>query len=1323
MMPALINFFNLPRSSSFRVFMTLVVLFNLMVMPVQTSVLAQGSNCSMSNPPSAAYTVTVCIIDPVDGAILTGNTSVTATVNVSGTNPGIQKMLFYLGGQYILTDYVATYTFVLPTTKFVDGSRFLEVEAKMRDGFTSTRAVINVTLNNGITEPQVNMNTYTPATGSTPQPGRPFTLAVTGDGASGEPNADAVTELIASWNPNMLLYVGDVYNDGTSTEFYNWYGTGNSRYARFRAITNPTVGNHEYQGTDAPGYFDYWDNVPHYYSFNVNGWHVISLDSTSQFNQTVPGTPQYDWLLQDLESNNATCTIAYFHHPVYNIGAEGETTRMNQIWELLAQRGADIVLTGHDHDYQRWYTLDGQGNLDSNGMTQFVVGTGGHGIQDFIKTDSRMAVGFDTPPSAFGALRMELNQDGAAFQFVNIQGSILDAGSIPCSGASADTTSPNVPTSLSAASVSSAHIDLNWTSATDNVGVINYDIYRNGALIATTGAVTNYADTSVTGGIAYQYQIRARDGAGNVSGMSNLATVTSLLLFSDNFETGNLSNWTQVTGALSVQSNQVYDGTYAVRGISTGEATWGYKQLDTGQNNVYYRLHFKMISSASNVYLMRFRAISSTSLLGVYVTSTGKLAYRNDVAGAATTSTTNVTYGDWHDLQVHVFVNGTNSQTETWLDGIRINALSKTEALGNAVVRRIQIGENSTGRIYDMAFDNVTVNTSLVNMTLPSVTLSEPLENAAVREAVTLSANVSDDVAIDRVEFFANGNKIGTDYAAPYTIIWDSTTVNDGPITLTARAVDVGFNSTISTGHIVAVDNMPPDTTIDSGPTDIVNSKSATFTFTANETNVSLMCIIDGEEIEDCGSPQTFDNLFDGLHTFQVIATDAAGNIDPTPASRTWTVNTGGPTTTPTSTRTPTNTPTTTPTSTSTSTPTSTPTRTPTRTPTFTGTPTQPGQLSAFNVIADAYVSQSKATTNYGTASTLRTDNSPILRSYLRFNVQGLNATIRRATLRVFANTASNSGYLVNSLADNSWGELAINYNNAPSAGGMIGSSGSVTANTWITVDVTSYIAGNNTFSLVLTGASSTELSLASRESGANAPQLIIETDPNSTPTPSNTPTVTSTAGQSNTPSQTPTLTPSPTSGPAATDTNTPTPAFTPTATLPPTSTHTPTSTFTSTSTAAVNTFTLNPVVDAYVNEASPSMNYGNVTTLRADASPVVRSYLRFNVQGLSGTVTRVTLRVFTNSSSSTGYEVRNVTDSSWGELTINYANAPVFEGVTATSGSFGTGIWTTVDITPLVAGNGTFNLALTTTNATAFSLASRESGANAPQLIIETSQ
>jgi len=232
--------FNLQRPGYFKLTIALIILFGLISPPFQTPASAQGTDCSMSSPISAAYMVTVCITNPTEGAVLSGEASATATVSVTGTTPGVQKLIFYLGGQYLLTDYTSEYTFIIPTTKFVDGSRLLEVEAKMRDGFTSTRAALNVTFNNGITEPPVNINTFTPAAGTTPPAGRPFILAATGDGASGEPNADAVVDLIAGWDPNMFFYLGDVYDDGTATEFHNWYGTGTNHYSRLNAITNPT---------------------------------------------------------------------------------------------------------------------------------------------------------------------------------------------------------------------------------------------------------------------------------------------------------------------------------------------------------------------------------------------------------------------------------------------------------------------------------------------------------------------------------------------------------------------------------------------------------------------------------------------------------------------------------------------------------------------------------------------------------------------------------------------------------------------------------------------------------------------------------------------------------------------------------------------------------------------------------------------------------------------------------------------------------------------------------------------------------------------------
>ncbi len=114
-----------------------------------------------------------------------------------------------------------------------------------------------------------------------------------------------------------------------------------------------------------------------------------------------------------------------------------------------------------------------------------------------------------------------------------------------------------------------------------------------------------------------------------------------------------------------------------------------------------------------------------------------------------------------------------------------------------------------------------------------------------------------------------------------------------------------------------------------------------------------------------------------------------------------------------------------------------------------------------------------------------------------------------------------------------------------------------------------------------------------------------------------------------------------------------------------------------------------------------------------------MNSYLRFSINGLSGTVKKATLRVYANSSSSTGYAIRSVADNTWGESTITYSNAPAFSSTALGSmSSFSTGAWTTVDITPYITGNGTYSIALTTAGAQ-INLASRESGANAPQLVI----
>jgi hypothetical protein len=433
----------------FRLSLTFLFLAGLLSVPGTTGmsngVVSAASNCTTSGP-SSAYAVTVCITSPT-GISQSGNVAVTATASVTGTNPGIQRMVYSLNGAYLLTDYQSPYTFTLPTARFVDGSYSISATTLMRDGFNSAPASITTNFNNGVTTPPVNNSTFAPALGSAPASGNPLVVVAAGDGASGEPNETVVTNLISSWSPNLLLYLGDVYEKGTPTEFYNWYGT-NQNFGVFRAITDPAIGNHEYSADkSAAGYFDYWNNVPNYYSFNAGGWHFVSLNANSQFGQYSTNSGQYKWLAQDLATDTAACTLVYYHQPIYNIGAEPPQTAMQPIWSLLAQYKVDIVLNGHDHDYQRWVPLDGSGNPSANGITEFVVGSSGHGIQTFTTTDSRVAKAFDsnTKPAPYGALRLALFGTQANFNYINTAGTVLDTGTINCQNAnSAPTPTPTM---------------------------------------------------------------------------------------------------------------------------------------------------------------------------------------------------------------------------------------------------------------------------------------------------------------------------------------------------------------------------------------------------------------------------------------------------------------------------------------------------------------------------------------------------------------------------------------------------------------------------------------------------------------------------------------------------------------------------------------------------------------------------------------------------------------------------------------------------------------------------------------------------------------
>jgi phosphatidylinositol-3-phosphatase len=392
-----------------------------------------------------------------------------------------------------------------------------------------------------------------------------------------------------------------------------------------------------------------------------------------------------------------------------------------------------------------------------------------------------------------------------------------------------------------------------------------------------------------------------------------------------------------------------------------------------------------------------------------------------------------------------------------------------------------------------------------------------------------------------------------------------------------------------------------------------------------------------------------------------------------------------------------------------------------------------------FNPVADAYVYSNKPDANNGTAPTLRVDGSPAMRSYVRFDLSSLSdGLISSVILKVYANSSLGEGFSIDQLANNTWRENTIIYENAPTPGPAITNSGEVSSDQWVSIDITSYIKGAGIYNLVFTPLSSTQLSLASRESGSHAPQLIVtqEFSPTATHTPTqvlNTPASSPTntptpIPSTSTPTDVPTHTLSPT---AQTSTSIPLPSHTPSptsysSTSTPIPTHTPTPTGypstpmpTQTTPVDIST-TFTPIADAYVYNSYPDTNFGLFTSLYVDESPMMLSYIRFDLSSLDyNIIDNVTLRIYANSNLDAGFEIEQLTDNTWQEDTIDYANAPAPGQSITQSGSVPANSWVSIDLTSYINSPGIYSLVLFPLSSTRVNLASRESGSHAPQLII----
>jgi hypothetical protein len=250
------------------------------------------------------------------------------------------------------------------------------------------------------------------------------TVTVVAAGDIACPRSLACTDtsaLVESLHPDAVLALGDLqYERGELFDFQSVY---DKTWGRFKDITHPSPGNHEYSTPGAAGYFDYF-KVPPWYSVDIGTWHVVALNSNCRsIGGCGPGSPQERWLREDLAAHPARCTLAFWHHPRFSSGYHGSDPGYDPFWADLAAAHAEVVLGGHDHDYERF--------APDRGIRQFVVGTGGRSLYPILGPEPGSETHND---DTYGVLELRLRPSSYDWRFVAAGPSkFADSGHTDCS--------------------------------------------------------------------------------------------------------------------------------------------------------------------------------------------------------------------------------------------------------------------------------------------------------------------------------------------------------------------------------------------------------------------------------------------------------------------------------------------------------------------------------------------------------------------------------------------------------------------------------------------------------------------------------------------------------------------------------------------------------------------------------------------------------------------------------------------------------------------------------------------------------------------------
>jgi hypothetical protein len=269
----------------------------------------------------------------------------------------------------------------------------------------------------------------------TPTP-TPAVLIGAGDiGECGDNTYDERTAEIIKHYPDAAVFTaGDnAYEDGKAIEFQNCY---DPSWGQFKDRTRPVPGNHDFHTENGAPYYAYFGAAAGeagkgWYSYDLGGWHIVGLNSNCDAVGCREGSPQVEWLRQDLQNNAGQCTLMIWHHPLFSaISTEGGYGFVSTFWKVAREFNVDVVVNGDQHSYQRFTPLDGDGSPDPNGVREFIVATGGSGFYEWAMTDPNIEA---RDNQTHGVIKFNLYPGHYEWEFLPIEGgTFTDRGSDTC---------------------------------------------------------------------------------------------------------------------------------------------------------------------------------------------------------------------------------------------------------------------------------------------------------------------------------------------------------------------------------------------------------------------------------------------------------------------------------------------------------------------------------------------------------------------------------------------------------------------------------------------------------------------------------------------------------------------------------------------------------------------------------------------------------------------------------------------------------------------------------------------------------------------------